>query len=433
MAMKTNVSTRFGIFCPPAIGHLNPMCALARELQRRGHTVVLFGVPDLLAKVADLGFTVWEIGAAEYPRGSVDAAYKTMGKLTGRAGFKFTIELLQREIQMLFREAPAATRAAEIDVLIIDQIMLPMPTVADFLALPFVTVSNALLFNREPVIPSYSTHWAYDTGLLARWRNQLGNKLIDFLTRNLWREIVTQRQQWQLPPYQGRNDIYSSLAQICQATQDFDFPREQLPAHCHYIGQLQDVSETELISFKNIAFPFERLDGRPLIYASLGSIMNQRPEIFACIAQACVGLDAQLVISLGNPAADIVELPGNPIVVQYVPQSQLIARAQLVITHAGMNTVLTALRDGVPLLAIPIANDQPGVAARLQKSGAGRMMQLREVNEITLRNAITEVLTQPQYRDNARRLQQNIQQAGGVVRAADIIEAVAQTRKPVLR
>ena len=65
------------------------MCALALELQRRGHIVILFGVPDALAKVSCLNLTTLEIGTFDYPKGSVDRAYKTLGKLTGKAGLKF--------------------------------------------------------------------------------------------------------------------------------------------------------------------------------------------------------------------------------------------------------------------------------------------------------------------------------------------------------
>jgi len=423
---------RFGIFCPPSIGHLNPMCVLGRELQRRGHTVVLFGVPDALAKVVDLDFTLWEIGATAYPKESVNRAFKALGELTGRAGLKFTINFLQRELQMLFQEAPQAIRAAGIDVLIVDQITPAIATVADYLDLPFVTVCNALLINREPAVPPNFTHWAYATSTWAQWRNQAGYALVSFLTRDLWQTIVAQRHQWHLPPYQQRDDASSPLAQLCQLPQTFDFPRAQLPAHFHYIGRFQDPSGTEPIAFKTIAFPFERLDGRALVYASLGTLQNQRAEIFACIARACVDLDVQLVISLGNPNAPAVEFPGEPLVVPFAPHQQLIERSQVVITHAGMNTVLTALSCGVPLVAIPITNEQPGIAARLQRTKAGKMVRLRALNESTLRNAVTEILTQASYRENARRLQQSMQAAGGVVRAADIIERVAQTRKPVI-
>lgn len=424
--------TRFGFFCPPAIGHLNPMCALALELRRRGHTVVLFGVPDALEKIANLNLTTSEIGTFDYPKGSIDSAYRTLGNLTGKAGLKFTIDFFKRETQMLFREAPQAIREANIDILVIDQISASMATVADYLDLPFVTVCNAMLIHREPAVPPYSTDWAYSTTPWARLRNRLGNALIDFLTRDLWQEIVEQRRYWNLPPYQRRDNAYSPLAQICQLPQAFDFPRKRLPDHFHYIGRFQDPSGTEPITFDNIDFPFERLNGQPLIYASLGTLQNQRPEIFECIAKSCLSLDAQLVISLGNPQAQLIDLPGNPIVVPFAPHQKLIERSRIVVTHAGMNTVLTALGCGVPLVAIPITNEQPGIAARLARTKAGKTLQLGKLNEITLRTAISEVLTEPSYRNNAQQLQKIIQASGGVKQAANILEKAAQTQQPVI-
>jgi len=423
--------TRFGLFCPPAIGHLNPMCAIALELQRRGHIVILFGVPDALEKVSSLNLTTQEIGASDYPKGSVDSAYRTLGKLTGKAGLQFSIDFFKRETQMFFREAPQAIRQANIDVLIIDQISTSVATVADYLGLPFITVCNAMLINREPAVPPYSTHWAYSTTPWARVRNRCGNALVDFLTRDLWQVNVEQRRDWNLPPYQKRVDAYSPLAQVCQLPEAFDFPREHLPDHFHYIGRFQDPSGTEPISFDNTDFPFERLNGKPLIYASLGTLQNQRPEIFECIAKSCLSLDVQLVISLGNPKAPLIELPGNPIIVPFAPHQKLIERSQVVVTHAGMNTVLTALGCGVPLVAIPITNEQPGIASRLTRTKAGKMLKLSELSEISLCTAIREVLSESSYRNNAQKMRKIIQESGGVVQVADILETAAQTRQPV--
>ena len=59
--------THFGIICPAAIGHLNPMCVLGRELQRRGHQVTLFGVLDIQPKVMKSGLGFWTIGEADFP------------------------------------------------------------------------------------------------------------------------------------------------------------------------------------------------------------------------------------------------------------------------------------------------------------------------------------------------------------------------------
>jgi UDP:flavonoid glycosyltransferase YjiC (YdhE family) len=108
--------------------------------------------------------------------------------------------------------------------------------------------------------------------------------------------------------------------------------------------------------------------------------------------------------------------------VPFAPHQKIIERSQLVITHAGMNTVLTALSCGVPIVAIPITNEQPGIAERLKRTKAGEAIQLKNLNEKMLRDVITKVLTQTHYREKAQRMKQNILEAGGVVRAVDIIE-----------
>jgi UDP:flavonoid glycosyltransferase YjiC (YdhE family) len=132
---------------------------------------------------------------------------------------------------------------------------------------------------------------------------------------------------------------------------------------------LKDPSGLEPVSFSSISFPFEKLTGQRLIYASLGTLQNRKWEIFQTIAEACLGNDAQIVISLGNPNIQdfALDLPGSPLVVPYAPHQQLIEKATLVITHAGMNTTLAALSSGVPLVAIPITNEQPGIASRVSR------------------------------------------------------------------
>jgi MGT family glycosyltransferase len=126
------------------------------------------------------------------------------------------------------------------------------------------------------------------------------------------------------------------------------------------------------------------------------------------------------------------KLPGNPLVVEYAPQLELLQKTSLTITHAGMNTTLECLNNGVPMVAIPVANDQPGVAARIAWAGAGEAVPLKKLNVSKLRVAVEKVLTESSYKQNALRLQEAIKRAGGVQRAADIIEQAVSTGKPVL-
>lgn len=425
--------THFGIICPSAIGHLNPMCALGRELQRRNHQVTLFGIPDVGSKVIKSGLNFQTVGETEFPVGSLERKHKQLGEMSGLPGFKFTSNWIQEETAMLLGELPEALKATGVEALLVDQTAPPGGTVADFLNLPFVTVCNALLINYEPGVPPFFTHWSYNPAWWARLRNQIGNLLIDRLVQPIMALIGRQRELWNLPPYSGIEDFYSPLAQICQLPPDFDFPRKQLPPCFHYTGPLKDPSGLEPVSFPSISFPFEKLTGQPLIYASLGTLQNRKWEIFHAIAEACLGVEAQLVLSLGNPNSEESELdlPGSPLVVPYAPHQQLIDRAALVLTHAGMNTTLGALSSGVPMVAIPITNEQPGIASRIAWAGCGEVLPLKRLNVTRLREAVRRVLSEGSYKANALRLQAAIRRAGGVTRAADIIEEVVSTGRSV--
>ncbi|MEG3864073.1 glycosyltransferase, partial [Microcoleus sp. herbarium12] len=216
--------------------------------------------------------------------------------------------------------------------------------------------------NREPNIPPICTTWQYSPTWKGRLRNKIGFRLVELLAKPIRKTIAQYREEWKLPLYSHPNDYYSKLTQISQQPPEFDFPRQNLPPHFHFVGHFHNPALR-----KSVPFPFERLTGKPLIYASMGTIQNRLLEVFQTIASACEGLDAQLVIDLGGGATpeSLPKLAGNPIVSGFAPQLELLQKATLTITHAGMNTTLESLRNGVPLVAIPVANDQPGVAARI--------------------------------------------------------------------
>jgi UDP:flavonoid glycosyltransferase YjiC (YdhE family) len=117
-------------------------------------------------------------------------------------------------------------------------------------------------------------------------------------------------------------------------------------------------------------------------------------------------------------------------VVSYAPQLELLARARLTLTHAGLNTVLDSLTFGVPLVAIPITYEQPAIARRIRYTGVGETISLGRLNPGRLRDRIAWILSPDSpYSANARRVGESIRRAGGGVRrAADIV--LAHTAKP---
>ena len=116
-------------------------------------------------------------------------------------------------------------------------------------------------------------------------------------------------------------------------------------------------------------------------------------------------------------------LPGLPLVVAFAPQLELLKRATLCITHAGLNTTLESLAQGVPMVAIPITNDQPGVAARIAWTGSGLFVLPKKLTVARLRAAVQTVLADPSYRAAAGRLKASIEKHGGARQAVDLIEA----------
>ncbi|AFY87299.1 glycosyltransferase [Chroococcidiopsis thermalis] len=421
--------THFGIICPSSTGPLNTMLPLGQELQRRGHRVTVIGILDARPKVLVAGLEFQVVGEDEFPEGAMAESFAQLGKLSGLAALAYTINLLKNLATVTLRDAPDLLQASNVEALLVNQGSREGGTVADFLGIPFVTVCSAVVLNREPSVPPFNTLWQYSPAWWARLRNRAGYALLNRVARPTRTVIQEYRREWKLPLHAHPNDAYSRLAQISQAPAEFEFPREKLPSWFHFTGSYHSSASRE-----PVPFPYENLTEKPLIYASMGTLQNRLIGIFQQIASACEGLDAQLVISLGGSARpeSLPKLPGNPVVVEYAPQLEILKKATLMITHAGMNTTMECLKYGVPMVAIPVTNDQPGVAARIAWTGVGEYVPLSRLNVPKLKAAIQKVFTENSYKQNAARLQQAIQKAGGVTRAADIIEQAISTGKPVL-
>jgi zeaxanthin glucosyltransferase len=138
--------------------------------------------------------------------------------------------------------------------------------------------------------------------------------------------------------------------------------------------------------------------------------------------------DVQVVLSVGKNISpeNLGRIPENAMVVRSAPQIELLKRAALCITHAGMNTVLESLAHGVPMVAIPIGYDQPGAAARIAHHGTGEFIELDDLTTNRLKELIEKVLQDPSYRERAAYFQKVISQTRGLDVAANIIEEAFQ-------
>lgn len=412
----------FGVLTLSVMGHLFPISTLARELQNRGHQVTFFCFADAKAFLNEAGIDTVVVGQEQFPLGYSKQVSDRLSQMKGAKGVSYSIRVLCHQAEAQFKELPTAIRAAKVDALIIDQFAMSGSTIAEHLRLPHVHVAAALMANMEDGVPPINVAFGPERNAVSLIRDRIASIVVKRVFNPIRDSLDAQRRLWGLPVYNDFfNDRFASGPQICQEPPSFEFPRRTLPANFHFVGPLHKQG-----SRISTPFPWERLDGRPLVYASMGTLQNGMDWIFRTLAEGCAGLNLQLVLSLGgnlDPEA-FDGLAGDPVVVCFAPQLEMLERSNMCITHAGLNTALEALAYGIPMVAIPITNDQPGVAARIRWTGAGQTISVKKLSAESLRRAVVDVMTTPSYRTNARRLQQEISEMNSLQRACEIVEAI---------
>ncbi len=426
----------YALLCPDEAGHLLSNGQVARALVRRGHRVTLIGRTKSapLAQRLDLPLHVLKIRGIRYPFHPLEWA---LFAALGAPSLSVMRNLFRFYAEEYLRLVPQALTELKIDGVLADHTVSAAGTAAERAGVPFVTICSALLWHEESEIPPSFTAWPHAQTRRARLRNRFGYAAFHWYFGPVFRKINRWRRAWNLPPVRHVDGFYSPLAQISQLCPGFDFPRRELPAVFHYIGSLT----TDRTEEADREFPWDRLDGRPLIFASLGTVpFPANVPVYRTIAQACAGLDAQLVLALGrwNDQQErwkqqLDALAGGHLVVEFAPQLALLDRAALLITHGGVNTVLEAICRGVPMVVLPRNGDHFGMAARVHHGGLGLCASFRRTRPDALRRLVRQLLSDESYRTRSREVGQALRAAGGAARAAEIAEEAFATRMPVRR
>jgi zeaxanthin glucosyltransferase len=412
---------RFGILSFPGRGHLYPLTALGRELATRDREVTVFQVTDVEQLVRASGLRFHLIGGQELPLGTLRVLDDKLSRLQGPEAMNFVFERIRQNAQVVLRDASDAIRSEQIEALIVDQAEFAGGSVAEYVGVPFVTAILTLPLNLHSSFPFPGFRARSEKGAGFRGQNGAGDSRLGFVQSGIRASINRQRRTWGLETKKDFDTFDSELAQIGQIPACFDLP-DRKPSSCfHYTGPFFDPAR------RQTDFPWQRLDpSRPLVFVSMGTLQNGVERVFRIVAEACAQFPVQTVISLGGGLAPEVfgDLPGDPVVVRYAPQLELLSRAALTIFHGGLYTALESLAHGVPMIAMPITFDQPGVGARLVWTGTGTMVPIHEVTVDRLRVEMRGILTNPTYRTNAMLLQRQVSAINGVKRAADILERV---------
>ncbi len=148
----------------------------------------------------------------------------------------------------------------------------------------------------------------------------------------------------------------------------------------------------------------------PFVYATLGTVVGSIPPLanhfLACLGAAVREVGATSVVTVGRAATlEALEIPPGVEVAPFLSHAEVMPRADVVVSHGGINTVLDAAACGVPQVVVPMqASDQHATAHRLTAHGAGIGVAADQQSPSGVTDALRAVTTSPAFGERARHL-----------------------------
>ncbi len=167
-----------------------------------------------------------------------------------------------------------------------------------------------------------------------------------------------------------------------------------------------------------------------LIYLSLGSLGSADVSLMQRLVDLLATTEHRVIVSKG-PLADEIELHDNQTGEGFLPQPAILPQVDLVITHGGNNTVTEALHHGKPMIVLPLFWDQVDNAQRIDEIGLGRRLSTYGFRDEELTDAIDELLADEPLARRLGAMSARISRTMGTAAAADLIELVIVTGRPV--
>jgi MGT family glycosyltransferase len=361
---------RFLLMTSAEKGHLNPVAGVAQWLLREGHAVGWMTVPEPAAQLESLRVDVVAMEGAPEPPALVSGGEELARLVLDPPALRRWIRtLLVEAVPAQVEPVRRAIRAYRPDLVALDGMLYQAVIASHLEGVGYAGISSALTLLEPPEL---------DIELLRT-------------VRALAPERAALFARYGLEPDFRTCECLSPLLNVVFATEALVGVDAAVPPRTVLVGP----SLPPEARGDEPGFPWERIDdGRPLVYVSFGSQIYWQPELFALVAEAAAPLGVQLVVSAGELAERGLgeRLPGRVIAVPYAPQLQILARARAAVSHGGANSVMEAMAHGVPMLLIPICNDQPVQAHFLAKAGTGLSLDRRGVTVEALRRALIAIL-----------------------------------------
>ena len=386
-------------FCIPAHGHTNPTLGVVRELVKRGHHVRYYSYEMMREKIEKTGA---EFVACD----GFDCEQKLTPKDAARIGkdLAFSTHVLVETTLALDEMVCKDMEEMRPDCIVADSMAVWGKAVAKKLGIPFVSSTTTFAFNQHS----------------AKIMKQSPMQLIAML-------LAMPKINRDLKRLQDRGYPIQNILDIIQNDEFTDTIVYTSP-------EFQPCSETFSDKYAFVG-PSIRSAGEAvektrdvLVYMSMGTVNNDMLPLYKRCIAAFAGTPYQVILSVGSmvPMEAFGQLPENVSVYPSVDQIAVLQKADVFISHCGMNSVSESLYHAVPLVMLPQTSEQQGVALRVTQVGAGR--KLGQTAPEAVLEAVREVLDEPSYRESAAAIAEGFHRCTGAQGAADKILQVCERK-----
>jgi len=387
-------------FCIPAHGHTNPTLGVVKELVSRGHEVRYYSYNIMREKIESAGATF--ISCDDY-----DTERNLSAKDSARVGkdLAFSTKILVDTTLTLDDKVCKEMAEFKPDCIVADSMALWGKAVALKLGIPFVSSTTTFAFNQHSA--------------------KIMKQGIGDLLKMLFAMPKTSKQIKRLKdkgyPVNNILDIIANddnTHTIVYTSPEFQPYSATFSEKYAFVGPSIRPTTEEIEKKRD-----------KLIYISMGTVNNDMMPFYRACISALANTAYQVIMSVGNLVSieDFGKLPENISIFSHVDQIAVLKKADVFVSHCGMNSVSESLYFEVPLVMLPQTSEQKGVAERVFQLGAG--IKLDKADGDLVLSAINKILSVDTYKQNAKKIAEGFKNSSGAKGAADKIIQVCNDIK----
>ena len=386
-------------FCIPAHGHTNPTLGVVRELIKRGNKVWYYSFDMMREKIAETGaeFISCDKYAESYftPEDGVKISHDI--GLSSKIIVDTTLALDEHICQDMEKIKP--------DCIVADSMAFWGKAAAIKLGISFVSSTTTFAFNR------------YSSKIMKQGFKETASMLLSLPKAQ--KQIKRLREKGY--PVKTILDLINNDNEtdtIVYTSPSFQPCSETFSDKYAFVGP--SIRPTKNVIEKT---------GKKLIYISMGTVNNDMVSLYKDCIRAFNSTDYQVIMSVGKMTnkENLGEIKENIEVFERVDQIAVLEKADVFISHCGMNSVNESLYFGVPLIMLPQTGEQYGVASRTAELGAGLI--LKDTSPENILRAVKKIFSDASYRENAQKISEDFKRCPGASGAADKIAEVCKRRK----